>query len=92
MRRILRNRVAELVAIKARRENRTIYKTTITDETGLSKRTVDMWMANQVTRFDDNVLLTWSDYLGCGIGDLFIIEYEDPETKTHPDERLLDIA
>ncbi len=74
MRKKLSNRVAELVAIKARRENRTINKTTIGNELGLSKRTVDLWMANQVTRFDDDILLKWSEYLSCGIGDLFVVE------------------
>ncbi len=89
MRKKLSNRVAELVAIKARRENRTINKTTIGNELGLSKRTVDLWMANQVTRFDDDILLKWSEYLSCGIGDLFIVEEveskvdEDPESKAY---------
>ena len=85
----LSNRVAELVAIKARRESRTINKTTIGLELGLARRTVDLWMANQVTRFDDDILLKWSEYLSCGIGDLFIIEEieaddSDPEKNRPP--------
>lgn len=85
MNRVLRNRVAELVAIKSRQEKRTIYKTTLAAETGLSKRTVDKWMANDVTLFDDNTLMTWADYFGVGIGELFIIEdTESPETQTYP--------
>lgn len=83
MRQIIRNRVAELVAIKARREGRTIRKMTLVEETGLNRGTVDTWLANEVTRYDADVMLAWCNYLDCAIADLFVVEEVDsPETQT----------
>jgi DNA-binding Xre family transcriptional regulator len=84
MRRVVKNRVAELVAIKARNEGRRINKTTLFEETGLGRSTVETWMANQVTRFDSDVMLAWCEYLGCEVADLFVVEeIESPERKAY---------
>lgn len=81
---ILRNRVAELVAIKARQEARTIRKMTLVNETGLNRGTIDDWLDNKVTRYDADVMLTWCNYLDCEIADLFAVEEsEDPEEKAY---------
>lgn len=83
MRQIIRNRVAELVAIKSRREGRPIRKTTIAEETGLNRGTIDTWLANQVTRYDADVMLVWCNYLDCSVADLFVMEDTDsPKMQT----------
>jgi Cro/C1-type HTH DNA-binding domain len=84
MRQVVRNRVAELVAIKGRRENRLIPVKVLTEETGLARGTVETWLANDVNRFDGDVMLTWCAYLGCEIADLFVVEaVESPEKKAY---------
>lgn len=85
MRQHIKNRVAELIAIKSRREGRSIRKTTIAEETGLNRGTIDTWLANDVTRYDADVMLVWCNYLDCGVADLFVVEeIASPETQTTP--------
>lgn len=93
MKKIIRNRVAELVAIKARREGRVIRKMTLVDETGLNRGTVDTWLANDVNRYDADVMLTWCDYLGCQLADLFVVEeLASPEMQTKSAIALLEMS
>lgn len=83
MRRI-RNRFAELLAIKARREGRgRIPRTTVTAATGLALGTVDSYINNTVYRFDGDVLMRLCEYLECEISDLLVIEdVISPENET----------
>jgi transcriptional regulator with XRE-family HTH domain len=83
----VKNRVAELVAQKSRREGRKITQDDIFTETGLGRSTIYEWMANKVTRFDGKVLMAWCDYLNCGISDILVREEvvnpEHPEQKAY---------
>jgi len=87
MKRVL-NRFRELLAIKERREGRYISQRTVAEETGLAKTTVDRYARNEVSRYDEDVILTLCNYLGCDVSDLLVIEEvpnggdESPETKT----------
>lgn len=81
----LQNRVAELAAAKGRREHRTITQRDLADETGLPLPTVARWHRNEVTRFDERVVLTLVSYFNVSINELLIIEdygEESPENKT----------
>jgi Predicted transcriptional regulator len=86
----VRNRFHELLARKARHEGRRISQRTAADETGLAKATIDRYARNDVTRYDEPILLVLCDYLKCSVSDLLVIEEvavegngdESPETET----------
>lgn len=76
------NRFKELLAIKERRENRSISQRDVAEELGLAKTTVDSYARNDVTRFDSHVVMKLCNYLGCSVGDLLVMEQVD-ETPEH---------
>lgn len=83
--RIIINRFRELLAIKERKEKRTISQREVAAVTGIAKTTVDRYARNEVLQYDVKVLLLMVDYLECGLGDFLAVEteeIEDPEIKT----------
>lgn len=85
MKQVLSNRFTELLAVKARREQRKISQREVARDTGLAKRTVDSYAKNEVTRYDAPVILALCDYLGCSVAEFFVVEQMedlDPEWGT----------
>ncbi len=85
----LRNRFRELLAIKERHEGRRISQRTAAEELGLAKGAVDRYARNEVTRYDERIVLLFCDYFDCEAGDFLVIEEvaqedggESPEIKT----------
>lgn len=78
------NRFKELLAIKERRERRSISQREVSRELGLAKTTVDSYARNEITRFDADVVIALCNYLGCSVGDFLVIEEvnETPETES----------
>jgi DNA-binding Xre family transcriptional regulator len=74
------NRLAEILAIKGRQEARKISVEMVSDETGLARNTIYLWIRNDVKRYDKDTLEVFCDYLDCEIGDLLIRE-AIPETS-----------
>lgn len=92
---VVKNRVAELVAIKARREARRISHRDLANETGLSRSSIQYWMANSVTRFDAHQIVTLCDYFGVGVDELLVVEDELPtsgQDDAGQNETLLAVA
>jgi len=81
MRHKIANRFSELIAIKARREQRKLNITVICEDTGLARNTVRSWLRNHIVRFDTDSLFILCQYLGCTPGDLLMIE-EDEELES----------
>lgn len=75
---MVRNRFNELLAVKERKEGRSISRRIVAEETGVSLSSVHNWATNQVTRYDSLQIMMFCEYLGCTVGDLLIIE-EVPE-------------
>lgn len=79
------NRFRELLAIKERHEKRKLSQRTVAEETGLSKSTVDRYARNEITRYDEDVVLTLCQYLGCQPGDLLVIEEVEGDDTALPE-------
>lgn len=69
------NRFAILLAEKRIKERRNISLAEISDEIGISRKTLYAWENNTVTRFDVPVIDALCQYFGVKPGDLF--EYID---------------
>lgn len=84
MTKVVRNRFAELLASKGRRESRRITQQAAADETGLSVTTINRYVLNKVERYESDTILTLCQYLDCSPGDLIIVEEGNfaPERKT----------
>lgn len=81
------NRFRELLAVKERREGRNISQRVAAEEMELSKTTVDRYARNEVTRYDEPIVLAMCNYLGCTVGEFLVIEEianeeESPENET----------
>lgn len=80
----LKNRVAEIAALKGRREGRRITQAEIAKETGLALNTINRYFLNRVERYDGDCLITLAEYLGIEVGDLLVVEEvvnPDPESE-----------
>lgn len=89
----LRNRVAELAAVKGRKENRTITQRDLAEEIGIPLPTVARWHRNEVSRIDEHIVLKITSYFGVSVGELLIVEEtaegeESPERKNPTTEEL----
>ena len=90
MPKVLRNRLAEEIAKKERRENRTITNTIAAEETGLNINTIGDWRANRVTAYKSETIRILCEWLGCDVSDLFVfeeIEDEYQKGKTSKNKR-----
>ena len=79
------NRFRELLAVKERREGRRISQRTAAEEMGLTQVTIGRYARNELSRYDESIILAMCNYLGCSVGDFLIIEEVEetsPETKT----------
>jgi transcriptional regulator with XRE-family HTH domain len=82
------NRFQELVAVKERREGRRISQRTAAEEMGLTQVTIGRYSRNELSRYDESIVLAMCNYLGCTVGELLVIEEfeeaggESPEIKT----------
>lgn len=85
----LHNRFRELLLQKGANEKRYISQRQAADEMGIARGTVDRYANNDVTRYDEPIVLAMCEYLDCGVSDLLFIEEvssdsgeESPEMKT----------
>ncbi len=67
----IKNRFAEHVAVKARKENRRITHRDIVKETTISKATVGNYLRNEVQRPDLIVVATFCSWLGISPSDFW---------------------
>ena len=79
----VKNRLAELIAIKARQEERgRISNREIAEVLGISPVTVNRYVNNEITRFDSDTVQKLCDYLDCSIGELLYLDADEtPESK-----------
>lgn len=86
----IQNRLAELVAIKARKENKPrITQREIRESTGVSLDTINRWINNKARQYDVRTIALFCDYLQCTTGDLFVLVDEDGNIVSLEDERQL---
>jgi transcriptional regulator with XRE-family HTH domain len=71
------NRVAELISIKNRRDNRRWKIEEIAEATGLMPKTVHAWLHNSVRRFDEKQLLAFATFLEVEVSELLTTQEED---------------
>lgn len=68
------NRFKELLAVKERREMRSISQRDVAAATGISRSAIDSYATNTPTRYDAHVILALCEYFDCTPGDLLVIE------------------
>ena len=84
----VQNRFEELLAIKSRKEGRSISRRDVEVETGISLTSIQNWANNRNTQYNVRQILAFCKYFKCNIGDLLILvdeqgnEIETPESKT----------
>jgi transcriptional regulator with XRE-family HTH domain len=81
---VVNNRLAELIEIKARREGRKLTQRIIADEAGVALGSVSRWMQNRIDHYHTDAILAFCTFLDCEIGELLVIE-ESPEGEDTPE-------
>lgn len=78
----LKNRLAEHVSIKSRKEDRRLTQRVIAEEAGLSQPTVGLYMRNEVTRTNMEVIAKFCLWLNIHPSQFFTwVETEDDDQK-----------
>lgn len=81
------NRFQELLAVKGRREARRISQRTAAEEMGLTQVTIGRYARNEVSRYDEPIVLAMCNYLGCTVGDFLVIEEIDESGEQSPENQ-----
>jgi DNA-binding Xre family transcriptional regulator len=68
------NRFGVLLAQKEAREKRNIPLTEVERITGITRKTLQQWANNTVTRFDAPVIEALCKYFNCTVGELVVRE------------------
>jgi DNA-binding Xre family transcriptional regulator len=71
--RVLQNRFKELLKEKGRQRGRKITLLEAADAMQLSRKTLESWAKNNLTRFDAFVIIRICEYLDCSVGDLLVL-------------------
>lgn len=79
------NRYQELLAIKERNERRRITQRIAAKETGLTTVTIGRYSRNEVTRYDEPIVLALCQYLNCTVGEFLVIEEVDESGEQSPE-------
>jgi DNA-binding Xre family transcriptional regulator len=73
----VRNRLLELVTEHERQIGRRMRLKDIAEYIGVANHTITSWMRNEVSRFDDVMVVGLCNYFDIDIGDLLYFEYEE---------------
>lgn len=77
--RLVRNRLLELMQKRELQLGRRIKQHDIAQYIGVSDRTIISWVRNEVTRFDSQVIDGLCAYFECDIADLLYFEWVEVE-------------
>lgn len=78
---VVQNRFSELLAHKARIENRTISRRIVAEETGISVTSIQNWATNSIQRFDALQIATFCKYFDCTVAELLVIAEDENELE-----------
>jgi DNA-binding Xre family transcriptional regulator len=78
-RRIIKNRLLELIQEEERKLGRRVKQRDIATFAEVRDHTIIAWIRNEVTRFDAKVVERLCDYFDCEVQDLLYFEYKDSE-------------
>jgi DNA-binding Xre family transcriptional regulator len=75
----VRNRLLELVTEHERQIGQRMRLKDIAEYIGVASHTITSWMRNEVSRFDDVMVVGLCNYFDIDIGDLLYFEYEEED-------------
>ena len=78
----IKNRFAELLDKKSRREGRYIPLAEVAIETGVTRRTLYKWQENSITQYDTKVIDALCVYFDVSFTELLEHSLPDPKTKS----------
>jgi DNA-binding Xre family transcriptional regulator len=77
--RILKNRLLELIQERERKINRRIKLKDLASFVGVTNHTVTSWIRNDVRKYEAHIVEGLCDYFGCDVGDLLYFEMAEIE-------------
>ena len=75
----INSRFGVLLAEKEAKEKRNIPLVEVERATGVTRKTLQQWASNRVSRFDTPVLVALCKYFRCQVGDLLTFEDQPGE-------------
>ena len=79
----LKNRLAEIMAIRARQGKR-ISQLELAEATGVAQSTISAYYTNKVTLFHADTVVKLITYLGISIDEFFILDTDEPSSGENP--------
>jgi len=79
--RVLRNRLLELIQERERRINRRIKLKDLASFVGVTNHTVTSWIRNDVRKYEAQIIEGFCDYFNCELSDLLYFEMVEVEEK-----------
>jgi putative transcriptional regulator len=78
----IKNRFAELLDEKQRKEGRYISMGEVAIKTGVTRKTLYKWQENSITQYDTKVIDALCEYFGVTFTELLEHSLPDPKQKT----------
>lgn len=80
--RIMKNRLLELIQARERQTNRRIKLKDLAEFVGVTNHTITSWIRNDVRKYEAHIVEGFCDYFACDIADLFYLETVEVEEIT----------
>lgn len=83
----VRNRIAELITEKAKRDKRKLSAAEVAREMKMTRQNMSKWVNNEIKNYDSDTLTDFCHYFGCTVGDILIrIDEPQPAPEDTPKE------
>lgn len=83
--RVLKNRLLELVQERERLINRRIKLKDLASFVGVTNHTITSWIRNDVRKYEAHIIEGLCDYFDCDIGDILYFEWTESDSVTLDD-------
>lgn len=81
-RRLLKNRLLELIQERERKINRRIKLKDLAEFVGVTNHTITSWIRNDVRKYEAHIIEGLCDYFNCDINHLLYFEVIDVEERS----------
>jgi DNA-binding Xre family transcriptional regulator len=80
--RVMRNRLLELIQQRERKTSRRIKLKDLADFVGVTNHTVTSWIRNDVRKYEAHIVEGFCDYFDCDLSDLLYFEMTEIEDSS----------
>lgn len=80
--RVLRNRLLELIQERERKMSRRIKLKDLASFVGVTNHTITSWVRNDVRKYEAHIIEGFCDYFDCDLADLLYFEWAETDSSS----------